>query len=162
MLKISRLSDYAVVLLTALAGDPHDGKFEPLRANTRSLAERTGINLPTAGKLLKLLNGQSIVRSRQGRNGGYFLARPASEITLAQIIEAIDGPIAMTDCFRPDHDCALQEDCAVRPHWGVITQKVYALMDAITLADMARPVTDRPLMAQVPVWHERPRSGTLS
>ena len=161
MLKISRLSDYAIVLLTALAGDPRDEPSSQ-RANARALAERTGINMPTVGKLLKLLNGEGIVQSRQGRSGGYFLARPAGRITLAEIIEAIDGPIAMTDCFRPDHDCAMQGDCAVRPHWEAINQGVRALLDATTLADMTRPVKDGAPASQVPVWYERARGGEVT
>ncbi|MFO7808762.1 SUF system Fe-S cluster assembly regulator [Guyparkeria sp.] len=161
MLKISRLSDYAIVLLTALAGDPREKPSEQ-RANARALAERTGINMPTVGKLLKLLNGEDIVQSRQGRSGGYFLARPADEITLAEIIEAIDGPIAMTDCFRPDHDCSLQGDCAVRPHWEAINRGVHDLLDATTLADMTRPVKESAITTQVPVWYERSRDGEVT
>ncbi len=160
MLKISRLSDYAIVLLTALAGDPREKPSEQ-RANARALAERTGINMPTVGKLLKLLNGEGIVQSRQGRSGGYFLARPAKEITLAEIIEAIDGPIAMTDCFRPDHDCSMQSDCVVRPHWEAINRGVHALLDATTLADMTRPVKGSTATTQVPVWYERSRGGEV-
>jgi len=160
MLKISRLSDYAIVLLTALAGDPREKPSEQ-RANARALAERTGISMPTVGKLLKLLNGEGIVQSRQGRSGGYFLARTAEEITLAEIIEAIDGPIAMTDCFRPDHDCSMQGDCAVRPHWEAINRGVHALLDATTLADMTRPVKDSATSTQVPVWYERARGGEV-
>ncbi|MGM0517162.1 MAG: SUF system Fe-S cluster assembly regulator [Pseudomonadota bacterium] len=158
MLKISRLSDYAIVLLTALAGDAKSGTGQR-RANARALAEETGISMPTVGKLLKLLHGEGIVYSRQGRAGGYFLARPAEAISLAEIIEAIDGPIAMTDCFRPDHDCAMQGDCAVRPHWEAINRGVHALLDATTLADMSRPVA-KGETSQVPVWYERSESGT--
>ncbi|MFP4639767.1 MAG: SUF system Fe-S cluster assembly regulator [Guyparkeria sp.] len=158
MLKISRLSDYAIVLLTALASD---SETEPgqHRANARALAERTGINMPTVGKLLKLLHGQGIVHSRQGRSGGYFLARPAEAISLAEIIEAIDGPIAMTDCFRPDHDCAMEGDCAVRPHWEAINRGVHALLDATSLADMSRPVECPEAPDKVPVWYERSTDG---
>ncbi len=161
MLKISRLSDYAIVLLTALASDSRPDT-DPQRANARALAERTGINMPTVGKLLKLLHGQGIVQSRQGRSGGYFLARPADAISLAEIIEAIDGPIAMTDCFRPDHDCAMESDCAVRPHWAAINRGVHALLDATTLADMNRPVKSGPAAqeAKVPVWYERSSSDS--
>jgi len=158
MLKISRLSDYAIVLLTALAGETESGSGQR-RANARALAEETGINMPTVGKLLKLLHGEGIVHSRQGRAGGYFLARPAESISLAEIIEAIDGPIAMTDCFRPDHDCAMQGDCAVRPHWEAINRGVHALLDATTLADMSQPVSSGET-SQVPVWYERSASGT--
>jgi len=161
MLKISRLSDYAIVLLTTLAGDPEEKPSEQ-RANARALAERTGINMPTVGKLLKLLNGEGIVQSRQGRSGGYFLSRPAAEITLAEIIEAIDGPIAMTDCFRPDHDCSMKSDCAVRPHWEAINRGVHALLDATTLADMTRPVETDAGAAQVPVWYERAQGGPVT
>jgi FeS assembly SUF system regulator len=158
MLKISRLSDYAIVLLAALASETKSGSA-PRRATARALAEETGISMPTVGKLLKLLHGEGMVHSRQGRAGGYFLAQPAEAISLAEIIEAIDGPIAMTDCFREDHDCAMQDDCAVRPHWEAINRGMHALLDAITLADMSRPVA-KGETSQVPIWYERSKSET--
>lgn len=152
MLRISRMSDYAIVLLTTLAKREHNE-----RLNARQLAQATGINMPTAGKLLKLLNGQHIVDSRQGRSGGYALTRLPGCISLAEIIEAIDGPIAMTDCFRDDHDCGMQEDCTVRPHWGAINHRIRQVLDQTTLAELAEQpqVATQQSHTAVPVWHQR-------
>ena len=146
MLKISRMSDYAIVLLTALARD------ENAQLNARALAERTGLSLPSVGKLLKTLSAHGLLISQQGRNGGYRLARDIHRINLAHIIEAIDGPIAMTDCFDASHDCGLETHCAVRPHWQAINHGLHALLDEITLARLIQPAV--PVTA-VPVWFSK-------
>jgi len=152
MLRISRMSDYAIVLLTTLAH-----RDAQSRVNARELAAATGISMPTVGKLLKLLNGQDIVDSRQGRSGGYTLARAPFQISLAEIIEAIDGPIAMTDCFRDDHDCGMQDDCRVRPHWGAINHRIRQVLDQTTLAELTEqpPARAESFHTAVPVWHQR-------
>ncbi|MBD3816671.1 MAG: SUF system Fe-S cluster assembly regulator, partial [Halothiobacillus sp.] len=116
MLKISRMSDYAIVLLTAMA------RTEAAQSTARVLAVDTGLTLPTVGKLLKMLSAGGLLLSQQGRNGGYRLARAANEISLANIIEAIDGPIALTECFTVDHDCDREANCGLRPHWQAINQ----------------------------------------
>ncbi len=152
MLKISRMSDYAIVLLTALARD------EAAQYNARALAECTGLTLPSVGKLLKALTAQGLLISQQGRNGGYRLARNAQSISLADIIEAIDGPIAMTDCFDTSHDCSYEANCAVRPHWQAINQGLHALLDDITLARLIQPVKTEPALA-VPIWFSQSAHG---
>lgn len=148
MLKISRMSDYAIVLLTALA------RNESAQYNARALAGCTGLTLPSVGKLLKALTAQGLLISQQGRNGGYRLARNAESISLADIIEAIDGPIAMTDCFDASHDCSFETNCAVRPHWHAINQGLHALLDDMTLARLIQPVKPEPSLA-VPVWFNK-------
>jgi FeS assembly SUF system regulator len=152
VLKISRMSDYAIVLLTALARD------ETAQLNARALAEMTGLSLPSVGKLLKTLSVQGLLISQQGRNGGYRLARSTHAISLAHIVEAIDGPIAMTDCFDASHDCGLETNCAVRPHWHAINLGLHALMDEITLARLIQPVKSEPTLV-VPVWFSKPKAG---
>ena len=151
MLKISRMGDYAIVLLTAMS---RACTAKPDRnCNARDLAVETGLGQPTVGKLLKTLASADLLVSQQGRHGGYHLARDPEQITLAQIIEAVDGPIAMTDCFRPDHDCGMEDSCTIRPHWQMINASVRRLLDATTLADLIMPV------GQVPVWYSaRPES----
>ena len=153
MLKISRMSDYAIVLLTALARD------ETAQCNARALAETTGLTLPSVGKLLKTLTAQGLLISQQGRKGGYRLARSTHAISLAHIVEAIDGPIAMTDCFDASHDCGLELNCAVRPHWRAINQGLHALLDDITLARLTQPAPPEPVLA-VPVWFSKPRASS--
>ncbi|HQT42396.1 MAG TPA: SUF system Fe-S cluster assembly regulator [Halothiobacillus sp.] len=151
MLKISRMSDYAIVLLTALA-------HSNAQSNARALADTTQLTLPTVGKLLKTLSAQGLLISQQGRNGGYRLARSTESISLADIIEAIDGPIAMTDCFDPSHDCDREANCTVRPHWQAINQGMHALLDKITLARLIQPVNPESQLA-VPVWFSKPAPG---
>lgn len=143
MLKISRMSDYAIVLLTAMA------RTEAAQSTARVLAVDTGLTLPTVGKLLKMLSAGGLLLSQQGRNGGYRLARTANEISLANIIEAIDGPIALTECFTVDHDCDREANCGLRPHWQAINQGVRQLLDSTSLAALIQPAP------QVPVWFER-------
>lgn len=145
MLKISRMSDYAIVLLTAMV------KTDVPQYTARSLAKETGLGLHTVGKLLKMLCAADLLSSQQGRKGGYRLACPAEEISLATIIEAIDGPIALTACYTVDHDCDREANCGLRPHWQAINQSVRRLLDSTSLASLVEPVP------QVPVWfHQRP------
>lgn len=147
MLKISRMSDYAIVLLTALA------RQESPKSNARALAEQTGLSQPTVGKLLKTLTACGLLSSQQGRHGGYRLARPAADISIADIIEAIDGPIAMTECYSTDHDCEREANCSVRPHWNTINHGVRALLTGTTLATLSEPIH------QVPIWFKRDSAG---
>lgn len=149
MLKISRMSDYAIVLLTAMA------RTDATQYTARVLADDTGLTLPTVGKLLKMLSAGGLLLSQQGRNGGYRLARTANEISLADIIEAIDGPIAMTECFTVDHDCDREANCGLRPHWQAINQSVRQLLGNTSLAALIEPVP------QVPVWFNRHPAGTV-
>ncbi|ANJ66329.1 SUF system Fe-S cluster assembly regulator [Halothiobacillus diazotrophicus] len=147
MLKISRMSDYAIVLLTTLA------RGETPQSNARALAERTGLSQPTVGKLLKTLTASGLLTSQQGRHGGYRLARAADEISIADIVEAIDGPIAMTECYTADHDCEREANCSVRPHWNTINRGVRELLTGTTLATLSEPVH------QVPIWFKRDSTG---
>lgn len=142
MLKISRMNDYAIVLLTAMV------RADTAQYTARALADHTGLALPTVGKLLKTLSAGGLLLSQQGRNGGYRLARRADEISLADIIEAVDGPIAMTECFTVDHECDREAYCGLRPHWKAINQGVRQLLNGISLAALIEPAP------QLPVWFD--------
>lgn len=139
MLKISRLSDYAIVILLELARQPLS------QGNAKTLAAATALSLPTVGKLLKLLSSAGIVLSQQGRGGGYRLASPPSDLSLAQIIEAIDGPIAMTECASAQHDCTREDHCSARPHWALLNQNLRAMLTEITLARLLAPCEASPV-----------------
>lgn len=136
------MSDYAILLLTGLAraGDI---------VTAKGLAETTRVAPPTVVKLLKVMAARGLLHSTQGRNGGYALARPAGEITLADIIEAVDGPIAMTDCNLEHGECDIEQGCATRPHWRSINTVVRGALEGVTLAELTRP------RAVPAVWHER-------
>jgi FeS assembly SUF system regulator len=130
MLRISRLTDYAVVLASRLA---HAETAEAVS----DLARVTEIPAPTVSKVLKLLMKGGVVLSTRGANGGYTLARPADLITVAEIVTSIEGPIAVTECVE-DNTCEHEGHCGVRGNWQRINEAVLTAISGITLADMAR------------------------
>lgn len=133
MIRLTNLADYAVVVMTA-AARPSDA---PLSAT--SVAGLTGVPAPTASKLLGALARAGLLVSSRGVSGGFRLARPAEQITVADIVEAIDGPIALTQCMHgSSSDCTIEGSCLVRPHWPLINQSVRAALAAVTLAEIAR------------------------
>jgi FeS assembly SUF system regulator len=133
VLRLNRLTDYAIVIATALAGHSEQA------ATARALAEQTRIPRPTVVKLLKLLVARGVLHSTQGRGGGYALARPPAGIALSDIIEAVEGPIALTECRREGGDCAIAGCCRARNHWIPINAALRRALNAIRLADMAGP-----------------------
>lgn len=137
MLKLGKLTDYATVLMTVLAAEP----ARPVP--TRELAERTHVSPPTVSKLLKLLAGHGLVESQRGVQGGYRLARPAARITVADIIAAFEGPIAVTQCSVHKGGCTIEPYCGVRSNWRLINGAIRTALEAVTLEQMARPLAAR-------------------
>lgn len=138
MLKLGKLTDYATVLMTVLAANP-------LRAvPTRELSERTHVAAPTVSKLLKALARSGLVVSLRGVQGGYRLARPASQISVADIISALDGPIALTQCSVHDGGCSIEAFCGVRNNWRVINRAIRTALDSVSLEQMALPLRSQP------------------
>jgi FeS assembly SUF system regulator len=137
LLTLSKLSDYAIVLMTSLA------RREACTASAQTLADGTQIPLPTVIKLLKILAADDIMllQSIQGRKGGYRLMRPPSRVSLAAIIEAVDGPIAVTECNRADGACRVQGSCVVQNHWLVINRALRRALTDISLADLTGPAS---------------------
>ncbi|MBS0433151.1 MAG: SUF system Fe-S cluster assembly regulator [Proteobacteria bacterium] len=135
MLRVSRLADYASVVMTCLARQPR----EVLSAV--QIAEATRLELPTASKLLKQLAHADLVESFRGASGGYRLARSPGEITLADIVEALDGPIGMTECCASG--CERESHCDASHGWQSIGGAVDAALRAVSLADMLRPASKR-------------------
>lgn len=134
MLKLGKLADYATTLMTALAADPQH------LASAQELAARTHVSGPTVAKLLKLLTRAGLVEPVRGAHGGYRLARPAEQINVAEVIAAIDGPIALTQCAQHKGGCAIESHCGVRSNWRLINQTVRHALEAVTLAQMAAPL----------------------
>lgn len=134
-MKLSSLADYAVVLMRAAAC--HCGGE---RASAASLAQEAGLPVPTAQKLVSLLVRAGLLKATRGSGGGIKLARPAAAISLAEIIEAIEGPITMTACVEHGaHDCCAEAHCQVKPHWNVVNASVRGALDAVSLASMVTP-----------------------
>ena len=134
MLRIGKLSDYAILLMVELQ-TARQGML-----SAHSLSERAHVELPTASKLLKLLAQAGLVNSSRGINGGYALARPASGINVAEIIAAIEGPIAMTECGVDVGICSQESHCSMRGNWQRISSVIVGALEEVSLADMARPI----------------------
>ena len=131
-MRLSNLADYAVVLMNAVSR--HCGGA---RVNAATLAAETGIPLPTVQKLVSKLSHAGLIRSVRGVGGGLKLARPAAAISLADIIEAVEGPIAMTACTHHDrHDCAMEGHCPVQPHWPVVNSAVRGALAGVSLTSL--------------------------
>lgn len=147
-MRLSSMADYAVVLMSAAARHcgkaslVDAGKKKGARTNAAALAEETGVPLATAQRLVSMLSKAGLVRSTRGTGGGIQLARPAAAITLTDIIEAVEGPIAMTACVENGrHDCGLEECCTVRPHWGPVNNAVRGALDGVSLASLSEGVS---------------------
>jgi Rrf2 family protein len=108
------------------------------RLSASALAEETGVPLPTAQKLMGKLAAAGLLSSVRGAGGGFTLARPGAEISLADIIEAVEGPIAMTQCSGSDEasDCALDAHCRVKPHMNVVSNAVRGALGAVSLQSL--------------------------
>jgi len=132
-MRLSHLADYAVVLMTAAARCPAGA-----RLSATELAADTGVPLPTTQKLMGQLAGCGLLTSARGASGGFALARPADEISLADVVEAVEGPIAMTVCSSGGTDCALDAHCRVKPHMGVVGNAVRGALGAVSLTELAR------------------------
>jgi FeS assembly SUF system regulator len=133
MLKLGKLADYGTMVVTVLAAEP-----ERLHS-AQELAARTHVSAPTVSKLLKQLTKGGVVESLRGAHGGYKLARPAASVTVADVIAAIDGPIALTECSVHKGDCAVESTCSVRGNWRLINTAIHQALKSVTLADMAAP-----------------------
>jgi FeS assembly SUF system regulator len=131
--RLSHLADYAVVLMTAAAR-----RKAGERLSATELSVETGVPLPTAQKLMGQLATAGLLDSVRGPTGGFSLSRPATEISLADIVEAVEGPIAMTVCSEGRTDCALDAHCRIKPHMGVVGSAVRGALGAVSLVELAR------------------------
>jgi len=133
MIKLGKLTDYGTVLMTALAAQP-----ERLQTS-QELAAGTHLAAPTVAKLLKLLCKAGLVDSSRGSRGGYRLARSPEKITVADIVSALEGPIALTEC-AVHRGCGIESHCGVRSNWRVINDAIRSALEAVSLAQMTLPL----------------------
>lgn len=136
MLRLSKLTDYGTVVLAEMAQDPNTV------FTASDLAARTHLTLPTVSKLLKLFAKGQLVRSFRGAHGGYKLARNPEAITAVDIIDAVEGPVAITECSAADGKCNLESVCAIGHNWQRISVRIRAALAAVTLAELASPKPD--------------------
>ncbi|MFA7275465.1 MAG: SUF system Fe-S cluster assembly regulator [Pseudobdellovibrionaceae bacterium] len=132
MIKISKITDYAIVVLASLAV----ARGEVLTAT--SISRSTQLPEPTVSKVLKLLSKGSVISSVRGAAGGYRMERSATSISMREIITALDGPIAVTTCADPSggDDCQIQGVCPMKRGWQKLNFAVASAFDTVSLADM--------------------------
>jgi FeS assembly SUF system regulator len=132
-MRLSSMADYAVVTMSAAAR--HCGG---MRVSAAELAAETGLPVPTVQKLVSRLTSAGLLRSTRGVGGGLKLARPAAAITLADIIEAVEGPIALTQCVDDARsDCGLDACCSVKPHWPIVNEALRGALSQVSLIRLA-------------------------
>ncbi len=141
MFRLSKIADYGIVILAHLAQQP----AEQARAgtatsmNARELAEHVDLPLPVVSKVLKTLTRAGVLESQRGARGGYSLARRPDELSVADMISALDGPLAITQCSLGPAFCDLERSCAVKSPWLVINRVVQNALASVTLADLTSP-----------------------
>lgn len=133
MLRISKLTDYGTVVMVCLA------KHAPELCSARDIAEITHIATPTVSKLLKRLTAAGLLNSTRGTSGGYRLNRPASDISVADIIYALDEQRGLTECSHQVNDCALHRVCHIKNNWQAISAAVESALDSVSLEALAMP-----------------------
>ena len=144
MIRMTKLTDYGFILLTLLSYQ-QDGPAAAMH-NARDLSRSTHLPLPMVSKILKALARGGILASHRGVKGGYNLARAPDQIKVSEIIGALEGPIAITECVTEAHvsSCTLELLCPIRVNWQRINRAVRDALDGITLEEMTRPLMPRP------------------
>ena len=145
MFRLSKLTDYGIVILAEMArrssrGESAETPEGSSSLNARELAEHVDLPLPVVSKVLKALTRAEILTSQRGTKGGYSLAREPEELTVAEMIAALDGPLALTQCNEGPAVCDLEATCSVKSPWLVINHVVQNALASITLADLTNPV----------------------
>ena len=147
------MADYGVVAMSHIArkaGELH---------TAASVAQATGVPLPSATKLLKLLVRHGILASQRGAKGGYALARPPAKISVAELIVAIDGPIALADCLEGSAShCGLESFCSIRSPWQKVSDAIRIALDEVSLAEMIDATAYVPPAGEAP----RPQRGEIA
>ena len=135
MFKVNKLTDYAVIVMLALL------EFPEVSSSAAEVSQRTGIAYPTVSKVLKLLLESNLVVSHRGVRGGYELTRPAEHISLAELVEAIEGGLNVTSCCAEPGDCIRTESCGTKNNWQLINRTLLMFFQSISLRDMAGTLT---------------------
>lgn len=153
MIRISKLTDYATVIMSYLALNPA-GVFSATR-----IAKETHLAVPTVSKILKILSETGLVKSFRGTGGGYQLGRSTQEITVAEIVSAIEGNLAVTECCA-NTNCALDALCAIKDNWKIINRVILNTLGRVTLNDMTKSLTQHTLTLRgIPIKMEDKHYG---
>lgn len=137
MLRMSKLTDYGIVVLTHMAQGG-----SPRVRTAQELSQASRVPLPTVAKILKELCRAGIVASHRGRHGGYSLSRTADDISVAAIVEALEGPVSVTECSDAGGLCALEPTCVAKSHWGPISRAIQGTLEKLPLSALGpRPTS---------------------
>lgn len=139
MFRLSKITDYGIVLLAHLAREAAAGRGESLPHTARELAGEVDLPVPVVSKILKQLAREGVLESQRGSKGGYSLTRQPEELNVAEMIGALEGPVALTQCSIGPALCAHEGRCAVRSPWQVINNVVHYALAGVTLADLVDP-----------------------
>lgn len=154
MLRLSKMADYGTVVMTAMIHEPERSR------SAAEIAAAIHVPVPTVSKILKILTRGGLLMSLRGAKGGYLLVRPPSQISLVDIIDAMDGPIGMTECSVTPGLCTQESGCAVRANWQRINHAVIGVLRQITLDQMIVPVA-QPIDASA-LKRTRPSDSVLA
>jgi FeS assembly SUF system regulator len=147
-MRLSSMADYAVITMAAAARHCGQHAAGQARVSAAQLAVEAGLPAPTVQKLVSRLTAAGLLRSSRGVGGGLKLARPAAAITLADIVEAVEGPIALTSCVEHGrNDCTLESACMVRPHWQLVNETLRGALAQVSLTRLAQAT---PALAKAP------------
>ena len=131
MMRINKLTDYSIIIMTEIAA------MRSTKVHTaKEIAKRTNIPLPTVTRLLKKLSNDKLLTSQRGSQGGYALAESSTTISIASIIESIEGPIALTECSTNECACSYESKCSVEVPWQKINKTVKSALEEIKLNEM--------------------------
>jgi FeS assembly SUF system regulator len=133
MLRMGKLTDYGIVLMSYLATNRQE------QHSAHAIADAVRVPLPTVRKVLKALSHGGLLLSERGVTGGYSLSREPDKISVAEIITAIEGPIALTECVSDESHCEQETHCAVQTNWARINNAVFHALDEVKLSDMLAP-----------------------
>lgn len=153
MLRISKMTDYGTVVMTHLA------QHSERRYSARELAEEVHIGVATVSKILKILERAGLLVAQRGKNGGYSLAREPEAITVAQVIRAMEGPIALTECASEALQCDQEDSCTVQSNWQRINKAVMRALEEVSLAEMNTPISVEGVQSNTLEFYREPKKA---
>lgn len=153
MLRISKMTDYGTVVMTHLAQNPDR------RYSARELAEEVHIGVATVSKILKILERAGLLVAQRGKNGGYTLVREPEAITVAQVIRAMEGPIALTECASEALQCDQEDSCTVQSNWQRINKAIMRALEEVSLAEMNTPLSVEGVQSNTLEFYREPKKA---
>ena len=155
MLRISKMTDYGTVVMTHLAKHPDR------HSSARELAEELDIGMATVSKILKILERANLLSAQRGKNGGYRLVRSPDEVSVAEVIRAMEGPIALTECASDLVRCEQEDSCTVQSNWQRINRAILQALERVTLTDMNQSISEKGVASDTLTFYREPNKAAL-